>query len=330
MKLCWWRICPVSQDFREEYKRRTVLDREVYQYVVDNERELSLVYRYADGGEVGGYVELWRRQKDRIDLLFDTAFCLEAMKRRQERKDPLAQTGFRILYETYLLQQFRAALDPNLPPNLSVERSVINISKILMAESDDVVDICTIETTVGRELDHLSEKLRERLPPDSNDAEVALELMKMLSNLGYEGNTQAYYHVENSSILHVLKNKRGNPISLTILCHLILSRLEIETQIIAGLPGHVVLGLGGDRFVDAFSVGHRPDRSLLGLEECQAIAFTFFGVNAWQDEFLRPTTPQAVLGRILNNILNCDQGLQRYKFCSHYLVSEVRRVNRNR
>lgn len=324
-KLCWWKIDPITRNYRDEFRRRTQHDMAVYQFMEENAASFE---RRRLAAEQQGNMRPWVQIRNRMAASFDPALSLEAMKYRQERNDPLGKSGFRILYEIYLLQQFRSSLARDLPQHVSMELCMISISQLLLSESDNVTDMCTISTQIRTELDQLAEILRIRLPIECNDEEAALELTKMLSELGYRGNTESYYHVGNSSIRHVLRNKRGNPISLTILCHLVLNRLDIQTNIIGGMPGHVVLGLaGGQRFVDAFQVGHRQERVLLGLDDLRTLVLVF--LMEWDDDFLRPSSPQALLNRILNNIRNGFRNRQGYEFCLDYLLAEIRPVHMN-
>ena len=106
----------------------------------------------------------------------------------------------------------------------------------------------------------------------------------LTQDMGFEGNVDNYYDVQNSLLHDVLESRKGIPITLAVLYKLILTRVGHQVNII-GLPGHVVLGIpptsgscGTTSFIDVFRGGQ-----ILSLEDCQEIV-TVFGVS-WSEEF---------------------------------------------
>jgi hypothetical protein len=117
--------------------------------------------------------------------------------------------------------------------------------------------------------------------------------------MGFGGNVNDYYSYKNSLLSFVLLEKKGIPLSLAILYSCICRRIGISVDII-GLPGHVVVGIPGERrlFVDVYHQGR-----LLTEQDCHAIAQSYG--FPWQDSLLRPLSPTQVFTRILNNLGYC-------------------------
>jgi Transglutaminase-like superfamily len=299
--LCWWKIRPVTHDFCRQYKTRTLFDLEMYRYITEN---LLLL----DVGNPNDRPRFILRAN--IAAQGDVSLCLDYMKRRLVRGEPRALDDLTLLFESVLLQEFRKSKGSHrsllvLPPSVALEMSAVNISKLLFTTPDlEDDDFYTMEVDIARQLDELADSVRSRIPPGSSDQAIAQALTHRLRECGFRGNKEDYYNPNNSSIRHVLRNKTGNPISLAILCQLILSRLDVESHVLAGFPSHVLLGLSdGQTFLDAFAL-EQQDPPFLGIQQCKELVPVRGFPRIWADDFIMPSAPNMVLERVLNNLGN--------------------------
>jgi regulator of sirC expression with transglutaminase-like and TPR domain len=301
--LCWWKIRPVTHDFYAQYKSRTRFDLEMYRYITDDPAQ-----HVAAWPTLPSNVHL--RQfplLEHIATKGDLSLCLDDMKRRRNGGDPRASApgGLTLLFESYLLQEIRRSMsmdETRLRPSVALENFSVIVSKLLFTEADLNDDaFYTMEFDISRQLDELADSVRSKIQlGESSDREVVRALAERLKECGFRGNTEDYYHSNNSSIRHVLRNKTGNPISLCILCHLILSRLDVESHVLAGFPQHVILAIADRRtFLDAFALGQQ-DPPFLDIQQCEELARRNSG--RWNEEYIIPSTPNTVAHRVLNNL----------------------------
>ncbi len=120
----------------------------------------------------------------------------------------------------------------------------------------------------------------------------------------FAGNRSRYSASSNSMLSEVLHTRRGIPISLCVIAQCVLSALGFEGHLI-GLPGHVVLGLGGGQhevYVDCFNSGRR-----LHHDQCVAMA-AVAGASIDVEHMMKPMTPALVALRTLNNLVNSFEG----------------------
>jgi regulator of sirC expression with transglutaminase-like and TPR domain len=129
------------------------------------------------------------------------------------------------------------------------------------------------------------------------DAVCALNEV-MFQEMGFAGNTENYYDAKNSSLYHVLKSRKGFPLTLAVLYKLVLNRVGIDVDII-GLPGHVVIGIPGlQTFVDVFDGGR-----ILSPEDCREIVQSHPHPVEWRHDYLLPVSVKHVIVRMLSNVL---------------------------
>jgi regulator of sirC expression with transglutaminase-like and TPR domain len=96
------------------------------------------------------------------------------------------------------------------------------------------------------EIDRMLEKIKLDAWLELNYDLSSFEQIKILNYVFYElhqfkGNTTEYHHVDNNFISKVLENKKGNPVSLSIVYAMIAQRLNIPVYGV-NLPQHFVLG----------------------------------------------------------------------------------------
>ena len=156
------------------------------------------------------------------------------------------------------------------------------------------------------DVDALARRLRERIPSDAAPAQRLRMLTRFFhGELGFAGNLNNYYAMDNSFVHRVLETRRGLPITLAVLM------LELAEQ--AGLraagvafPGHFLVkckvGLGEvviDPFTgESLSPARLDERLALyrqgsGLPDDLELPLEFF---------LRAATPRQILARMLRNL----------------------------
>lgn len=121
-------------------------------------------------------------------------------------------------------------------------------------------------------------------------------LVSALFRERFVGNRDEYYELSNSLLDDVVSTGRGIPITLSVLMVEVGRRLGIDLALV-GLPGHVVVRVVDDDFVDPFHGGRRLDR-----EGCRALVGGLAGRPVdLPDSIWDPMTDLAVVERMTNN-----------------------------
>jgi len=93
----------------------------------------------------------------------------------------------------------------------------------------------------------------DRLSQPTIDATLRL----VYGDLGFTANTEQYYHPMNSYLDAVLEQRKGIPITLSVVVLALARRRGVDLRPI-GMPGHFMLRAGADGdFIDPFAQGHR-------------------------------------------------------------------------
>ncbi len=118
--------------------------------------------------------------------------------------------------------------------------------------------------------------------------------------LGFTGERERYHAAASSLLPTVVERRRGIPISLAVVA------LEIARRVGAplvgvGMPGHFLVrdGDDDDRFYDLFH-----DGALLDRDGCRAVFERLQPGGTWDEGFLRPVGPTAIVARTLGNLAN--------------------------
>ncbi len=117
---------------------------------------------------------------------------------------------------------------------------------------------------------------------------------------GFTGAVEDYHDPRNGLLTRVLDQRRGLPITLSIVYVAVGRRLGIPAFGI-GLPGHFVTGIGGgDRpvVIDPFHDGVALDEAELARRVTEATN----GRTEFRRAMLRPATPATIIRRVLNNL----------------------------
>lgn len=121
----------------------------------------------------------------------------------------------------------------------------------------------------------------------------------LFTDLGFDGNHDAYYEPDNSFLDRVLDRRRGIPLTLSVLTVAVGRRLGLDLAVIA-MSGHVLVAdrAAPDAFVDPFNGGRMLDRA--GAE---AVFCALHGRSVlFQPAFLTPSANSLVLVRLLANL----------------------------
>jgi len=92
------------------------------------------------------------------------------------------------------------------------------------------------------QLDAWGEELSTRLAPDSGNP-VAVVTSFLHGSLGFDGNAADYYNHENSLLPTVIENRKGLPLTLTLVYRFVAARAGLEIEGV-NLPGHSSPGAG--------------------------------------------------------------------------------------
>jgi regulator of sirC expression with transglutaminase-like and TPR domain len=147
-------------------------------------------------------------------------------------------------------------------------------------------------------LDSYAVDIRERLPEDSKPEEFLSTVNQYLfEELGFMGNEDQYYDLDNSYLNRVLDRRVGNPISLCLVYLLLSARLRLPITGI-GLPGHFVCryqSSSAEIYIDAFNRG-----KLLTKADC--VQYLLQGNYSVREDYLTPVSPRRLLLRVCGNL----------------------------
>ena len=130
----------------------------------------------------------------------------------------------------------------------------------------------------------------------------------LFEELGYRGNTEAYYDPRNSYLNEVMDRRTGIPITLAVLYIALGRRIGLPLEGVS-FPGHFLVRLrlrGGMLVLDPFDGG-----APLGVDDLRERLRRVVPKGATQgvpvrelplDPFLEPATPRQILSRVLRNL----------------------------
>lgn len=204
---------------------------------------------------------------------------------------------------------------PILPPT---QASALDYFRLLVADDesfalleaaiavgqDDApgLDVTTVMATV----DDWAQRLRRRWPADASATQrLRLLCQFFFRELGFEGNVNDYYAVDNSHLHKVIETRRGIPITLALL----LMELGAQQGLkMAGIsfPGHFLVKCSlpqGEVVIDPFSgrslAREELDERLQPYRVQQGLIGEF---DVPLGLFLQPAQPRDILARLLRNL----------------------------
>ena len=185
-------------------------------------------------------------------------------------------------------------------PRCDLARGALEIARIAYPDLDAEASLA--------ELDRLADAVRPRLMPGYSPVDRALTVSRFLfDECGFRGNTDDYYDVRNSFLNDVVTRRMGIPITLSTVLMEVGARVGVPFEGV-GFPGHFLVrvptGAGERLLLDPFHGGQRVEDDEL-LERLRTLADANKGpqFESVPEEFLTPTSPRAMLGRMLRNLL---------------------------
>jgi hypothetical protein len=168
---------------------------------------------------------------------------------------------------------------------------------------------------------NLLTKLHQDIWLELNDELTALEQVKVMNHIlfdvhGFRGNKKNFHAAQNNYINTVLENKKGNPLSLSILYIVLARRLDIPIYGV-NLPNHFVMA-----YVDEYNIMQLVESSLKGSTEIERLLFyinafsqgtivhkneitTYLQDLKLEDDpkFYEPCGNKTMVERLLNNLV---------------------------
>lgn len=164
------------------------------------------------------------------------------------------------------------------------EQVSIHISAALMpwVEPDELIST----------LDGWGAEVSRRLALNEGDPTLVLSGY-LHGELGFSGNSEDYYHHENSLLASVMDNRRGNPLTLSLLYRFVGRRAGLVIDGV-NLPGHFIARCG-ETLIDPFHNGRE-----LQLTDCAEILSR--QGRELLDVYLESPAPRDVVARMLANL----------------------------
>ncbi|HYD55296.1 MAG TPA: tetratricopeptide repeat protein [Burkholderiales bacterium] len=191
---------------------------------------------------------------------------------------------------------------------LAKEDSQIDLARACLLVAQDVYPDLPVEDYLAR-IDAMGEGVRAALGPRAGvEARIVALNEHLFRELGYWGNTEAYYDPRNSYLNEVIERRTGIPITLSVLYMEVASRVGLECEGVS-FPGHFLVRLkvhGGVLVLDPFSGGAPQSESEL-RERLQRVipegaAADVPVAELPLDQFLEPASKRQILARLLRNL----------------------------
>jgi regulator of sirC expression with transglutaminase-like and TPR domain len=191
---------------------------------------------------------------------------------------------------------------------LSREDIRIDIAQACLMIAQDAYPGLDVDRYLG-DIERMAIRLRARVPQEcgAEDRVVALN-QYLFGDLGFQGNTDAYYDPRNSYLNDVIDRRTGIPITLSVLYMALGRRLGLPLEGVS-FPGHFLVRLrlrSGVLLLDPF-VGGAPLSEPELRERLQRVIppGATEGVPVSQlplDQFLEPASHRQILARVLRNL----------------------------
>jgi regulator of sirC expression with transglutaminase-like and TPR domain len=173
----------------------------------------------------------------------------------------------------------------------------------------DVHPQLDVQAVLG-DVENLAEVLRRRLPPDAPSLHKLQRLNHyFFQELGFAGNVNDYYDPRNSHVHHVLRTRRGIPITLAVIYIEIAQHIGLRARGIS-FPGHFLIKVSlsrgdqrGEVVLDPFT-GHSLTRETLDdmLAPYMRQHSELASAQIPLEYFLRPASARDILTRMLRNL----------------------------
>jgi regulator of sirC expression with transglutaminase-like and TPR domain len=184
----------------------------------------------------------------------------------------------------------------------------IDLAHACLMIAQDAYPKLDVERYLG-EIERMAMRLRGRITQTLQPEERVAALNEFLfDELGYSGNTEAYYDPRNSYLNDVMERKTGIPITLSVLYMAIGRRVGLPLEGVS-FPGHFLVRLrlrNGVLVLDPFAAG-APQSATDLRERLQRVIppGALDKVAAGElplDQFLEPASNRQILARVLRNL----------------------------
>ena len=289
--------------WRDVYKRRHTMDREIRGYL--EELETSRTCR------IPAVADIARFYHEAIDVLQDihNDASLSNLTQKYQCKKILGHLRRRDVLDRWRRLERSLSQGQDVPVEAGAillarfyeEVDEEQILKQLDAFADEFRGIWREKEKERAEVEVQGEGSYSRVWPEVIKEKVTALSHYMFVQKGFKGNAQRYYDPENSLIHRILANKRGIPISLSVLFAAVAHRLEIPMQMV-GFPRHFLLKFSDERrveyYVDAFNQGR-----IMTAKDCSDMAQVLGMGDFFSPLFLSATPLKEVYMRMLRNLL---------------------------
>ena len=191
---------------------------------------------------------------------------------------------------------------------LATEDVRIDLAHGCLMIAQDAYPGLNVERYLG-DIERMAMRLRGRMPQSCGAEERVAALNRFLvEDLGYHGNTEAYYDPRNSYLNEVLERKTSIPITLSVLYMAVSRRIGLPLEGVS-FPGHFLVRLrlrAGMLVLDPFAAGTPQSEAELRARLQRVIpAGATDNVPLAElplDQFLEPATNRQILARVLRNL----------------------------
>jgi regulator of sirC expression with transglutaminase-like and TPR domain len=186
----------------------------------------------------------------------------------------------------------------------SYEDSRVELARACLMVAQDAYPELDIDRYLG-EIERMALRLRGRMPQGYGAEERVVALNEFLfGDLGYQGNTEAYYDPRNSYLNDVIDRRTGIPITLSVLYMEVGRRIGLPLQGVS-FPGHFLVRLrvrGGTLVVDPFQNGAPQSLDELRERLRRVVPDKITAGALPLEQFLEPATNRQIIARMLRNL----------------------------
>lgn len=213
------------------------------------------------------------------------------------------------------------------PPSIWSEKEERDLQKLLLANDEGdlagallAIEGCdtSTEEQVRHQLTQFSNQVQLLL--ETNDSIHPAEALRqvLVEDHDFRGETDEYYHPQNSFLSRVCERRRGLPILLSAIWVVVgrMAGLRVEG---VGMPGHFLILVDDEEplFVDPFD-----DGQTVTVDDCKAIIKRVYQDRLpWKSDYLDPLSDTLLVNRVLNNLLNAFH--QQDDIASLYFVVRI-------
>jgi len=208
----------------------------------------------------------------------------------------------------------------------------IELARACLEIAEDAYPGLDVDGYVG-EIERFAKRLRTRFAPEAVAEDRVIALNEFLfDDLGFGGNTDAYYDPRNSYLNEVIDRRTGIPITLAVLYMEIGRRIGLPFEGVS-FPGHFLVRLplrGGTLVLDPFS-GGVPQSVAELRERLKRVIPRIVGsskpggvrvADLPLDQFLEPASNRQIVARLLRNL----KGVYREKDQPERLLEVLNRM----